>query len=116
MNVFFFALSVSAFGLSLLAASYTARIATAVRDLPLERLRSIESQTKSLENSVSEWSQTVTDLANSLKMTRVRAASTHASKARTDDGLPDPFTDPDGWRKAMNKRIAMSRFNGGSSQ
>lgn len=116
MNDFSSVLSAGAAILCLLAAISAALYARRVVALPRAKLRSIELRIESLENSVSEWSQTVTDLANSLKMTRVRAASTHASKARTDDGLPDPFTDPDGWRKAMNKRIAMSRFNGGSSQ
>jgi ABC-type transport system involved in cytochrome bd biosynthesis fused ATPase/permease subunit len=113
MNVFFSVLSAVAAIASLLGAFLAVRYARRVAELPRAKLRSIELRTESLENSVSEWSQTVTDLANSQKMTRVRAASTHASKARTDDGLPDPFTDPDGWRKAMNKRIAMSKFNGG---
>lgn len=114
MNVFFSALSVASAILCLAGAWFSVRYARRVAELPRAKLRSIELRTESLENSVSEWSQTVTDLANSQKMTRVRAASKHASSAPTDDGLPDPFKDPDGWRKAMNKRIAMSRFNGGT--
>jgi len=112
-NAIFFVLSATAFGLSLLAASYTARIAAAVRDLPLERLRSIESQTRLLESSVSEWSEITTALSNTLKTMRVRRAGVeHAAEKKNGNAMPDPYTDPDGWRKAMNKRIALKQFTG----
>lgn len=113
MNVFFFVLSAASATLSLAGAYFSVRYARRVAELPRAKLRSIELRIESLENSVLEWSQTVTDLANSQKMTRVRAASKHASSDQTKDGMPDPYRDPDGWRKAMNKRIAMRGLNGG---
>jgi hypothetical protein len=42
---------------------------------------------------------------------KVRSASSHAT--RSDNELPDPYRDPDGWRRAMNTRLAMNKVNGG---
>jgi len=78
---------------------------------PPQRLRSVESRLQSIEQLVEEHTQAMTDLANRLKMIKVRSATSHGSK--TSDGLPDPYTDPDGWRKAMTAKIGMSRLNGG---
>jgi hypothetical protein len=63
-----------------------------------------------LEDSRIETLQTLTDLANRIKMQKVRAATRHADASRDD---PDPFKNPDEWRSMMNKRLAAAKFNGG---
>jgi biopolymer transport protein ExbB/TolQ len=75
-----------------------------------EKLRFIESRIASLESSVSEWSQTTTDLANSLKMTRVRQAAKLASA--TVPEKPDPYKDPEGWRAWQNRNLPVFRAGG----
>lgn len=111
MSDFFSVSSVVLAILSLILSGWSVLRARRVVALPLAKLRSIESRTESLENSVSEWSQTVTDLANSLKMTRVRAAAKHASSDRKVDALPDPYKDPDAWRAAKNRTLMPGKFN-----
>lgn len=110
MSVFLLALSAVTCLACLIVTIWLARRAAHVAELPGARLRSIESRLASLENSGSDLLQLITDMANSQKMQRVRAASKHSSSDRRGDGLPDPHTDPDGWRKAMNLRIAQSRL------
>ena len=88
-----------------------ARSAAHVQELPHQRLRSCESAVQSLAESREEQAAAMLDLANRLKMIKVRSASIHAT--RTEGEMPDPYTDPDRWRTAMNKRIAMQRINGG---
>lgn len=111
MSAFFSASSVALAILSLILSAWSVRRATRAVELPRAKLRSIESRTESLESSVSEWSQIVTDLANSVKMQRVRAAAKLSSSDRRTDALPDPYKDPEGWRNAMNKRISAAKFN-----
>ncbi len=63
--------------------------------------RSVVSRVELLEASVSETQDLVKDLANSLKMARVRRAGlTHAA----GNEPPNPYTHPDEWRKFMNKQ------------
>jgi len=64
-----------------------------------------------MEGLVEEHTQALTDLANRLKMIKVRKASAHGS--RVDDEMPDPYTDPDRWRTAMTRKIALNKLNGG---
>ena len=112
MLVFFVALSVVLCLGCLTATIYAARHAARVAGLPAAKLRSLASEIESLKLSVEEWSTITTNLANSAKMQRVRAAAKQSSSDRSADGLPDPHTDPEGWRKAMNLRIAERRLNG----
>jgi hypothetical protein len=64
---------------------------------------------QSLQTSLEETQSALEHLANRVKMQRVRNATDHATgngKAKLGaDGLPDPYTDPDGWRKAMNAKL-----------
>jgi hypothetical protein len=63
-----------------------------------------------LERNLNDQQETMTELANRVKMMKVRSAVRHGS---TDpDAMPDPYRDPDGWRNAMNRRIAAKRLNG----
>lgn len=111
MDGFFNALSVAAFILSILAALFSARLATLVQALR-EQLRAFPlSRLKSVETSQEEIAETVKQLANRVKMQRVRTAINHTNDEPTN---PDPYTNPDAWRRAANKRIALP-FNRGKS-
>jgi len=91
----------------LAAAVYAARSARHVAELPAAKLRSLESRMQSTEDLAAECRDLVKDLANRVKMARVRRAGLdHATR---DDELPDPHRDPEGWRKAMNLRLVMNR-------
>lgn len=92
---------------SLAVAIFAVRSAARVVELPAAKLRLLESRTQSIADSVAECQDLVKDLANRVKMARVRRAGTeHATR---DDELPDPHRDPDAWRKAMNLRLVMQR-------
>lgn len=112
MSGFSFAWSVALAILCPILAYFAARSAARGAGSSPARLRSIESRIESLENSVSEWSQLTTDLANRVKMMRVRAATAGPSSSGRQGELPDPYRDPDGWRQAMNKRIGQQRITG----
>jgi hypothetical protein len=96
---------------SLLLAFFAVLYARRALESPPLRLRSVELKAQSCEQLVEEHTQAITDLTNRLKMMKVRSASSHAIK--DDNGLPDPYRDPDGWRRAMNSRMALSKINGG---
>lgn len=83
----------------------------AVRDAAssARQARSLASRVESLEGSRDEQMQTLTDLANRLKMQRVRHAGLSHADRSTD--RPDPYKDPDGWRKWMER----SRLSGGKA-
>lgn len=70
----------------------------------------IQSLTESHALSVEE----LQNLANRVKMQRVRSAADHATSSKPD-GEPDPIRDPDKWRAWMNRKIAMARLNGSSN-
>lgn len=103
----FCALSATASLFCLLAAFYAARIAAQRVAWPRQALRSCELRIASLEDSRTELVQSVTDLTNRLKMMRVRSASTHAAGS---SGEPDPYKDPDAWRKLANQRLAAAKM------
>ena len=68
-----------------------------------------ESALRSLKESVQEHSDELLAIANRVKMMKVRAATSHTD-GKKSDGLPDPYKDPDGWRAAMNSRMAKQRI------
>lgn len=107
----FCALSASASILCMLAATYAARIAIRRSASPRQAIRSVELRIQSLEDWRMELTQTLLDMANQLKMKKVRAATNHSAGSRDE---PDPYQNPDAWRTMMNKRIAASKFNGGT--
>lgn len=104
-----FAFSVIACLLSLGGLVCVAVVAVRLRELqdrltplPLLRLGSVE-------RSLAELTATMQELANRVKMQRVRAAVNHVPDRPVDESLPDPYRDPDGWRKAMNERLTRNR-------
>lgn len=72
------------------------------------RLRSCESRMDSLTQSQSDMGVTMAAIANKLKMMRVRAATTHTDGNSKE---PDPYTNPDQWRKMMNAKLQGQKFN-----
>ena len=111
-HAYFSALSVVLSVSSLILSIFAARRAARVVALPAKQLRSLESAQQSNADQLEQLLEHVTEMTNSLKMQRVRAAAKHSSATRTE--MPDPYKDPNGWRDAMNKRIALSRVNGGT--
>ena len=112
-SVFFSVSSAVACACCLIATIYVARSAARERGSLLARLRSQESATESMRSSIEQWGELTTDLANSVKMQKVRRSTRVPSSSDPATGLPDPHADPEGWRKAMNLRIAERRIAGG---
>lgn len=104
---FFAALSAAASVACLTRCISAARDAKAATGLPARALNSLTSRIESLEGSRDEQVTAMTDLANRLKMIRVRSAANHASKP---DGDPDPYKEPERWRTVMNERLTRSKI------
>jgi hypothetical protein len=60
-------------------------------------------------SSQAEWQEIVANLANQVKMTKVRKALTHTDKSA--QGEPDPKTDPEAWRAWMNAKLRSGQYN-----
>lgn len=109
MSGFFFASIVSLVALAIAAvAAYVALRAARVSESRLQVPRSLDLRVQSLEASAEDLRSTLEQLANRVKMMRVRNAVTHTDKS---DTVPDPFKDPDAWRKAMNRKMAIPGSN-----
>lgn len=99
---FFNALSVLACTLSFGALYSAVRVVIHVRELLAQRPPLSASRLQSLETSLSETQDTLKDLANKVKMQRVRTAIHHDTP---QNDAPDPYKDPDAWRKQMNRNL-----------
>jgi hypothetical protein len=113
-NAFFCALSAAACLFCLIGCTRAVQrvredSASLVAEVRLNTSR-IQSLTESHELSVDE----LKNLANRVKMQRVRNATDHATNSKSD-GEPDPIRDPDRWRAWMNRKIAMARLNGSTN-
>lgn len=93
-------------GLCLTGCIFVARNAARDAESLRKRVRSCESRTESLSNSLDELTGTVTEIANRAKMQRVRAAANHATGS---SGEPDPYKNPDEWRSMMTRKIALAK-------
>jgi hypothetical protein len=107
----FIVLSVILCVLCLVGCLSVARNATRESESVRRRLRSCESRLESIEHSLDDWKQTTLDLANQLKMRKVRAATTHSSGERGRTGEPDARVDPEGWRAWQNKQLRTGVVN-----
>ena len=107
--VIFSALSAVIACLACLGAGFAAQRARRDVGLPRAKLLSAESRLALIERSHNGLAEVVTELANRVKMMKVRSAVRHGSSSTE---LPDPHTDPNGWRKAMNLRIAERKLSG----
>lgn len=104
---FFSVLSVVAFILSCAALYSGVRIATVVRELLRQKAPYSPSRVESLETSVEEMGETLRELANKVKMMRVRTAVHHTKDATAN---PDPYQNPDEWRKQMNRTLTQRKI------
>lgn len=102
----FYALTVSVSVLCLTGCVFVAQRAAAERGSLLKRLRSCELQIESTRISVEESQQTLTEIANRVKMQTVRKAARHAAGSSDE---PDPYRSPDEWRSMMSRRIALAK-------
>lgn len=109
MSDIFSALSVLAFMNSVAALFFVARIATQLRELRAERLSLSASRVKSLETSLEDLQGAVLEVANRVKMIKVRNSANHVGEKKPN-GMPDPYTNPDEWRAAMNGKLARARL------
>ena len=108
--VFSLALSVLLALGSLTIAIIAARNAARAADSAARNSRLPESALQSLRESIQELGDTQLEMANRLKMMKVRAATSHTDpKPDRNNGLPDPYKDPEGWRQAMNSRLARGK-------
>lgn len=48
-------------------------------------------------------------LANRVKMQRVRNVTEHGRARPGDGAMPDPMTQPNEWRTAMNRKLAEAK-------
>jgi gamma-glutamyl:cysteine ligase YbdK (ATP-grasp superfamily) len=106
----FYALTVIASGIFALMSLHSALSARAERELLARRVRSLELQAQSFEASIEDLTNIVAKMANSQKMQRVRAATTHATKAESG-GEPDVKVDPEAWRAWQNKQLKTGVMN-----
>lgn len=107
-NAFFSVLSAAIAFLSALAALHHARSAARASALPLEKALSCESRVLLIERSLNDQQEVLTELANRVKMMKVRSAVRHGTMI---DDRPDPYKDPDAWRKHMNLELAKGRIS-----
>lgn len=105
----FCALSVTACIVCTLACLSAVKAADRVSESVRRRVSSCESRVESLEDSLKEALTLMADLANRIKMTRVRAAASHLDHRQSQSTDPDPYTQPDEWRKMMGKRLAEAK-------
>lgn len=103
----FFVSCVILCGLCALAAYSSARSAYHESDSLRRRLRSVELQSESNADSLKETQAALEVVTNRVKMQRVRTAAEHV-KGSSDE--PDPWKDPDAWRKMMNSRIQRQKM------
>lgn len=111
MTEFSLALAAAACLLAILACLCVARIAVRVRELQDVQAVSASSSPESLRlrvdsltTQLEEVAVALGDLAQRVKMQKVRNAANHVR-----DEMPDPYRDPDGWRRAMNSKLSRGK-------
>lgn len=103
----FNALSVSICAVCLIMAIWNVRVAIHERESLVRRVRSLESSMDSVKVTIEENSGALSEVANRVKMMRVRAAANHTGSSPSE---PDPYRDPDNWRKSMNSKIQKAKL------
>jgi hypothetical protein len=105
----FCALSATVSAICVLACLSVARNAARASDSLRKRISSCESTAQSVITSQRDWQEVVTDLANQVKMTKVRKALNHTGTR--PGGEPDPKLDPEGWRTWKNAQLRAGQYN-----
>lgn len=108
----FSALTAAICVLCLVGCVLVVRNATRVTESQAQGLRSLPSRIESLQESQKLMADELEHLAQRVKMQRVRNATDHATKSKSAGDLPDAYTNPDEWRAAMNRKLAMQRIGG----
>lgn len=94
---------------SLLAIYLAARNAAAVQELQRAFQGFKRWDGRLLEQRLNECEETLSLVANRVKMTRVRNAVTHAE--RDKGGEPDARSDPEAWRAWKNAQLRAGVYN-----
>lgn len=97
--------------LALILALFAARGASPGWGSQRRKLRSLDSRIESCEESCQSLTEELLRVANSQKMQRVRAATTHATGNSRLNGEPDPATHPNEWRDWKNKQLKTGVVN-----
>lgn len=105
------ALGALALAISLVGLGFAVAAVRELREFADRDPSYVASQLESLKRSHAELVETVEALANRYKMQKVRNVVEHGASRKAAGDLPDPHTDPDGWRSAMNSKLARERFN-----
>lgn len=101
----FCALSVAISLLSLAVAFSAAKNVNHALASPHLRVDYSALQLQSLKDSLAEQAEALEQLANRVKMQRVRTATSHVRDAAGSRGEPDPHADPEGWRAWKNAQL-----------
>jgi hypothetical protein len=101
MTVFSYVCIAVSVAISVAAALSAARLAALVRDLQDQLAPLPISRLDSLERSIGELGSALQEVANRVKMQKVRNAANHVR----ENGVPDPYAQPDEWRRYMNKQL-----------
>jgi hypothetical protein len=110
-NIFY----VSTATLCILCAIWTSLAALSVfraSESHVRRLTCIESEMQSTIGDVESWRKLTVELANSLKMSKIRRGMSISERPSSVDGEPDPVQDPEAWRVWMNARLRAEKFRG----
>lgn len=114
---FLLVLSALAFVLSLAAALFAARAASRVTELQdrLGRLSNSSSasllkRVESAESKIEEVAVILGELAQKVKMMKVRNATHHVREGAAPGSEPDPYREPDRWRDWANDRLARAKL------
>lgn len=95
----------------LIGCVFVVQRARAVSGPQVAQIRSVVSQQASMNESLQELQTELERLANRVKMQRVRNATEHGTgPKRAGDELPDPYTQPDEWRRAANRQLALKQL------
>ena len=94
--------SVALSSLSLAVALFAVQRAKAGAESLPGKLRSLPSRVESLEDSLAETQLALAEVANRVKMQKVRNAANHVKR---ETGEPDAASDPEAWRAWKNKQL-----------
>lgn len=97
--------SVIAVAISVLASLSAARTAAELLALQERYRHSPASRIDSVEQRIEELSTAIGDVANRVKMQRVRTAANHVPDEKPSSKLDRLKQDPEKWRNEINKRI-----------